>query len=333
MRQAQRDKSRGAVLVIVLWVLGLLSALSLSLSYRAGLEAKRVGAINGKVQSLALCQAALQRMVYVLEEDSDAYDTLSDAWGNDPDLFAGYQLESGTYSIAHTLEGEPSITLYGADDEESRINVNTATKPVWERLLTNAGVSPNIHEAILDWIDADSNLRYYGAEAYDYGLLPDPYTPRNAKIPRLVELLLIKDFTQELLEKISPLLTVHGDGKVNINTASGPVLEAVGFTEEIVEKILHYRKGPDGKPATEDDGIFRDVKFIAETLSTTEYLSTTERAAINNLAPLLTVRSRFFRMSIEGQSTGGKKTRLETVVERAPQGPASPVRILSWRED
>ena len=337
MKRQQSSLANGAVLVIVLWVLAVLTSIAMGLSYRTGLEARRIGAFHGKVQALALCQAAIERMMFELQKDEQGYDSLKDLWSNNRQLFDHYRLQSGTYTISYhrTNGANPTKhdTFFGASDEESMINVNTASKETWERLLKGEGLSPDLYEPIMDWIDADTNARLHGAEAADYASLDRPYVPRNGKIPMLDELLLIKGIKPDIFEKISPLVTVYGDGKVNINTASSQVLEAIGLPPDLVEKILRYRRGLDDVEGTDDDGVFRDVAHIPESLEKFESITNADRFVINNATGMLTVTSRFFRIHAQGESLALAPSRVTAVVERFASAQGLPPRILAWKEE
>ncbi len=334
----RKKSSSGAVLIIVLWVLSMLTALGLGMSYRAGLEAKRIGLMNGKTQSIALCQAAIYRMMFELDKNENGYDALSEEWSNSKNLFDHFRMDTGNYTISYeqraTEQSKPkTITLYGAMAEESLLNVNTATKEIWERLLKELNIAPDLHEAILDWVDGDSNARFHGAESYDYASMDKPYRPHNGNIPMLEELLLVKGMKPDIFQKLAPTCTVYGDGKVNINTAGEQVLLALGLPEDLIEKILRYRKGLDGEDGTSDDGVFRDIARVPTDLETTEGINNTDRFMLNNLTPLLTVSSRFFRIRAQGESTAGVTSRVTAVVERFPKSMGIATRLVAWKEE
>ena len=67
------------------------------------------------------------------------------------------------------------------------------------RLMALPGMTEDIADAILDWIDEDDQPRAYGAEeSYYMGLTP-AYRPRNGPLTSLDELLLVRGVTPELL--------------------------------------------------------------------------------------------------------------------------------------
>ena len=122
--------------------------------------------------------------------------------------------------------GMPAGIRYGLVDESSRLNVNAL--PAWEKysdgLLTELsrsetassdpidldtslatrmlaglpGMTPEISDAILDWIDADDQRREFGAESAEYAAAAEPYRPANGPIDDVQELLAVRGVTPEL---------------------------------------------------------------------------------------------------------------------------------------
>jgi hypothetical protein len=80
------------------------------------------------------------------------------------------------------------------------------------------------------------------------------------------ELRAVEGIDPAIYEGIRDSVTVYGNGRINVNTASGPVLQAAGASPELVRKILWYRKGADEKEGTQDDGIFTDEGKIVSAL-------------------------------------------------------------------
>ena len=61
------------------------------------------------------------------------------------------------------------------------------------------GMTDEVADAILDWIDPDDTPRQFGAEAETYRTLGVPYSPRNGVPQCLEELLLVRGVTRDLL--------------------------------------------------------------------------------------------------------------------------------------
>ncbi|MCP4646097.1 MAG: general secretion pathway protein GspK, partial [bacterium] len=119
------------------------------------------------------------------------------------------------------------------------------------------------------------------------------------------------------------ILTVWGDGRINLNTASRKVLECVPDLEDnAIEAIMMYRTGGDGELFTGDDLAFRDMERIAEITG----LSAEE---ITPLDQYCKVESQFF--TIKGLATQRQgAVRAEcTAVVHVGEGI---VVVLDWRE-
>jgi hypothetical protein len=102
------------------------------------------------------------------------------------------------------VSGYYSGVQYGLENESAKLNVNTllaegAEDQAAARLLALPGMTVDTADAILDWIDKDDQPRANGAEADYYAGLDPGYTPRNAPLADVDELLLVRGVTPELL--------------------------------------------------------------------------------------------------------------------------------------
>ncbi len=97
---------------------------------------------------------------------------------------------------------------FGITDEASKLNINVATEeqllrliePVVQNLDEEAeGKAQELVAALLDWRDADADMRTNGAEAEYYATLNPPYRPKNAEFETVEELLMVKGFTGRIL--------------------------------------------------------------------------------------------------------------------------------------
>ena len=84
-------------------------------------------------------------------------------------------------------------------------------------------------QAILDWVDADSETRYpNGAEDEHYTGLEKPYRTGNGPFATVRELLLVRGISLEVYEKLSPyLVALPQQTPININTASADLLMSI----------------------------------------------------------------------------------------------------------
>ncbi|TWU43183.1 General secretion pathway protein K [Novipirellula aureliae] len=85
-------------------------------------------------------------------------------------------------------------------DEESEESEETEIDNIAVSLLMSLpGMSLEIADAILDWLDEDDEPRMYGAELESYTSLPTPYSPTNGPLLSVEELLLVRGITPALL--------------------------------------------------------------------------------------------------------------------------------------
>ncbi|GAB4346848.1 MAG: hypothetical protein Kow0099_28440 [Candidatus Abyssubacteria bacterium] len=117
---------------------------------------------------------------------------------------------------------------------------------------------------------------------------------RSAFTPFSVEDFVGANLGAEAYSRLIALGTVHGDGRVNVNTANADVLAALpGMDNETAQRIVDFRNGPDGIEGTNDDFVFAAPSDLAKTPGITPV----------RLAPALTmmkVNSDIFRVHAVG---------------------------------
>ncbi|MFO0825806.1 MAG: type II secretion system protein GspK [Gemmataceae bacterium] len=90
-------------------------------------------------------------------------------------------------------------------DEGGKLNINALIaqdktgQVLYNALLKLPDMTPDVADAIVDWVDADETPRTNGAEAEYYQSLPTPYKCKNGPLNTIEELLLVKGVTPQLL--------------------------------------------------------------------------------------------------------------------------------------
>ncbi len=189
---------------------------------------------------------------------------------------------------------------YSYGDEGSRINLNTASSAVLGRL---PGLNEELAQAIIK-----SGRR--------------PFKVKE-------EILLVEGMSQDIFEQFRDLITVYGDGKVNINSASGEVLSALGLGLNLIAAITGYRNdspGEDGQPDTEDDGAFITTGSILPELRKTAMLSLEEEQQLLSAMGSLSVKSGYPTVNISTQVNFKPGNNYSAVIH-LEKG-----KILSWQE-
>ena len=322
-----------------LWILALLTLLSIGIGIRVGVDIKLTSFFLNSAKAHYLAEAGLRKTIMLIEQDgSKNVDSLNEKWGCGYDfdeeeyLLKDIELGEGVFTVGYefgqTEEGSP-VYLYGASDEEGKLNINKVEFAV---LVNLPDFTSEIADSVMDWRDEDDVGRAEGAESPHYGELEHPYECKSGPFSTPEELLLVKGMTPEIYEGVKDIITVYpreSDGKVNINTAPEKVLEVVIGEEfdELPGKILAFRNGDDEEPGTEDDRIFQTVEAIVTQLRSplaSGGLGADEMARLNDLVvnkKIFKVTSGTFRIVSRGTAVGGKVNKtIEAVINRTKDG-------------
>ena len=190
-------RERGAVLIVVLWVLALAAILTAGLQATVRTELLVADEAGQRLVAEWLARAGVEQAIAELMTDSAGMDDTKDTWYDSPIVFEDITLEGGTFSVYRGAPpGGEATVLYGVRDESSRLNVNTATR---EQLMLLPDMTDDVAGAIIDWRDADDNVSPEGVEGGYYQELPFPYRIRNGQLQTIRELLLVKGIDRELL--------------------------------------------------------------------------------------------------------------------------------------
>jgi general secretion pathway protein K len=228
---APRTASNGFIVVVVLWMLGALSAL-LSV-YAVFVIDTAVGFAphDNRLRTEALVAAALELTAY-------------------------HQLAAPAQS--RPTHGQFSFQLRQAHvavefrSEAARIDLNAAPKPLLAGLLHSLGARRDEADIYADRIIGwrTSSRKEHELEAEAYRAARSGYEPRGGKFPHVNELSLVRDLPPNLVERALPFLTVYnGRPQVNILEASPEVIAALpGMTVERLNAVLAQRQtAPENK--------------------------------------------------------------------------------------
>lgn len=297
-----------------------------------------VGRLEERDQLRFINEAGVKKTIVELQNAfQETYDSLNDTWSNNVLVFKDTIIGEGKVNISYERANEITgiaETRYGLVDENSKININTASMSVIERFFKSAigldeGEAQELAASIVDWRDSDSELSIPLGSAEDsyYRNLRYAYEAKDADFDVLDEVLLVKGMTEEIFTKIKDDMTIYGNGKVNINTAPRAVLLALGISSDIVDKIIHFRYGEDGILGTLDDGTFDTPANVVPKLSQATHLSDSDISQLSTIVDQnLTTQSENFMIQSAAQLNNRKKTAMVTsVVNREGK-------ILYWQE-
>ncbi len=124
------------------------------------------------------------------------------------------------------------------EDQQGLFNLNNLVRGgitssadviAFQRLLALLELPPELAVSLADWMDADSEAQYPGGAEDPYYLsLPKPYRAANRPLVELGELLLVKGYDAQTVERLRPYVTVLPiPTPINVNFAPPEVLASV----------------------------------------------------------------------------------------------------------
>ena len=155
-----------------------------------------------------------------------------------------------------TLPVDGGAIKVSIEDAQGRFNLNNLVQnnvksqpdfEVFWRLLQNLKLNPELANAVVDWIDADSNVSPGGAEDVDYLTLKVPYRAANQPMASVEELRLVRGFDAKTVQTLLPFVTAlppqQGRTAININTASPTLLASLADQDLAwAERVADQRK-------------------------------------------------------------------------------------------
>lgn len=333
------DRRQGSTLIIALWSLLLLTTFAVQLGVIVRQKITLVHRLENRDNRYLVAEAGVKQAIVQLREDDAMFeaDFLGERWNDQASTFEKIRVGKGRFTVSYEhRDGEYSRIMYGLQDEEGKINLNKADVRVIARLLEGvAGLArwdaEKLAYCIVDWRDKDSFFGHpqFGAEDSDYEGLREPYEAKDGDFEVLEELLLVSEMDQGIFDKLRHFVTIYGEGKININTASKETLSALGLTDRIVEDILSFRKGGDMIAGTGDDDIFLQSATIVPRLSQVFNLTPSDISALSNLVAsgqFVTKSENFMIRSIGELDHKKGQTTIVAVVDRMGK-------IKYWREE
>ncbi len=265
---------RGAALIVSLWVLIILSLIVGSFAFEVNLEGMLASRKRKRFQAEMLSLSGIEYARAIIERQQVATEIEIEDMAEDRDGFmqAALYVKRGlptTSTIALTNTGIFTVMIESAENGR---NINHLTREQWLDILEMANVPSTEWEAMIDcledWIDEGDLHGLNGAESDDPYYEERGYPVKNGPLDSVEELLLIKHWNEAILYGksadeesgaiygIAGLLTVWGDGKVHLNSATTNLLLSYAEYEGWeLESVMESRKGLDGVEGTLDDGI------------------------------------------------------------------------------
>lgn len=276
---------RGSALVVTLLIFAIGIALVVPMYSEYTLFLKRSANSFAAEQGYAYLRGGEQLAMLALKQDAEfdqqeenIRDDLSEFWAQQEQFYpldeGGWlqgRLEDlqGRFNLNSLAIAAPQGKRFGAPQEQL-----IRLLQVFEEPRVNQQDAMLITEAVMDWIDTNSEPRDFGAEDdYYYDAVP-PYRAANRAFVSVSELRAVAYVTAEIYAAVEPFLTVWSDGeKLNINTAAPEVLRTLNTTGDFqplseldVDALLELR-GEAGYESVEDflaSGVFQGRELSAQ---------------------------------------------------------------------
>jgi len=300
-----RTSQSGVVLITAILMVALIAGVASSIGLGQQLWLRQTENLNERAQAESLRYSALGWIAMLLERD--AKETKTDHLG---ELWAK-QLPP--------LPAEGGMIAVKINDAQSQFNLNNLVRngqlsppdtAVFRKLLQAQGVNPAqiepMIDALVDWIDSNSERRASGAEDVDYLANRPPYRPANQPLTSIDELRLVRGFTARIINALRPHVTVLPEAApINVNTATEAVLAAL-LPESASASIPQLLRQRESQPFENTD------KFL-------QLLPPDSRNQVP--ASLLSVKTGYFLVNI-GIKTGRLERHSEALLSRPYGKPA-----------
>lgn len=278
--QRRGTSRRAMVLVLVLVVIALLALGAYTFCELMLSEHEAADAHGRRLQARALAESGIEQVLAVLSESEEAQHDAGGIYSN-PSRFQGVLVVEddvaegrGRFAVvAPPVDEGQSGLRFGLEDESARLNVNALLLADKQQenggrtlLMALPGMTEDIADSIMDWIDSDDEIREFGAELEYYSGLSPPYAPKNAPLDTVEELLLVRGMTPELL--FGP--DANRNGALDRNEASAGTVGGAdnsdgsmnrGWSGYLTLYSLETNVRPDGTPRIDVNGSDMETLF------------------------------------------------------------------------
>jgi general secretion pathway protein K len=301
-------RQSGVALITALLVMALITTLTFSLEWDNSMDLRRTYVSLYRDEAIQAAYGAESWVLTILRQDSQdsTTDHLGEIWASELPVLPlggpGDSIQGEIYGEIQDLQGRFNIN--NLVDAQGKVDEPSLEQ--FQRLLLALGLDPRFAGIAADWIDADQDASFPdGAEDSIYTGLVPPYRAANQIISSPSELAALEGMDKATLDILLPHVTaLPGRTAINVNTATGPVLQSLDENLSVadVEGLLAQRQ---------DTG-FGDVNATFTPLVTPEVL--------NQLAET----SDYFRLRVVVRVDTVRVT-FYSLIERSQQGDTTPI--------
>lgn len=254
------QKQKGVVLIVVILAIVLMVTLLAIMIEDQHIFIRRLGNQKVSEQGYQYTQGLNAWAERVLNDDQNrTIDHLEEKWAKfgrpEEELEEGesesFSLDRSTVAAQEESDEEEATIDFGLDEVEvtiedlqGRYNLNNLAvkepqaangqRRIFLNLLGLLEIGEfdqrdQLHGALVDWIDENDARSSNGVESGHYGSKRTPYFAADQKLTSIGELRFVEGFSQEIINKLAPYVTVLPveNAKININTTTVEVLASL----------------------------------------------------------------------------------------------------------
>ena len=231
----------GMALIVVLWLIVLLGIMAAGHSRNAHTDTQLASRQLQSAKARGIAEAGINHMILEMLAAAPGHVIPVDG------------------SVFTCRIGDDVATI-AVRDASGLVDINTANPELLDTALRAAGVDEarrqTLVDVIQDWRDKDDLKHLNGVEDDDYAAAGVAWSSRDSAVAAIDELKYLPGMTQDIFERLAPLVTVHaGRGKTNFDLAP-PVLAAAARSDEAPLTASKVTQQNTGRRPTVREGTF-----------------------------------------------------------------------------
>lgn len=229
----RRPKQRGMILIVVLVVVVILALAAYTFSDLMLTHFEAVDLSGKRIQAKAAADSGVEATRLLLMQPKSARADLGGVYDN-PGYFRGITVvdsldpedRANFTVVAAALDDQGYFAgmRYGLENESGRLNLNSLLLADQQEenggrtlLMGVPGMTEDVADAIMDWLDPDDEPREFGCELEYYVGQSPPYSPKNGLFDTVDELLLVRGVTPQILYG----LDINRNGAIDPSESGG----------------------------------------------------------------------------------------------------------------
>ena len=224
-RHICRKRQQGMAIIMALLIVALAATAASTVLWQQSLWWRQADNDRARAQIRLVADAGLGWSGDIL-----AYDARTSSVDHQSELWAQPLPETDAAGVKITgqlADAQGRFNLRNLLQSDGRID--EAALLLYRRLLAGLKLPPELADTLLDYLDADDEVRKGGAEGDWYAQQQPPYAiPPASSLRRVTQLRWVKGYTPALLARLAPhtiLLPQRSD--INVNTATPELLMAL----------------------------------------------------------------------------------------------------------